>query len=349
MDTENVIELVKYYKKSPTMFGPTTGLATTSSVVIPKPKRGLNKTKGGKDIVYLIDADTHAYRAAAATDGRRYAVGDGTSPPKFFKYKKDAVASCVSMGLDEKRDILLEFLPEPDANAIKLLQDSLEEFSGRTTEYFVTGKRNFRYDIAPDYKGNRKGGRVPKNLTACKSHLMKIGAVLNTDLEADDAVICRAKELERVGIPFVIVGCDKDLLQIPGIFYDPFSKKRTVVTKEEARFHLWKQIAIGDSTDNIRSAKGVGPATFKKWFKDVDWELHTDWDLLCMMIGLYKSKVKQEEGESENNYTCRIMMWVKTVASLVFLRRAPDEPYQLPRKDGKGPDRSTRVGDTKYI
>lgn len=304
-------------------------------------KRGLNKTKGGKPIVYLIDADTHAYRAAAAADGRFYECEDC----RRFKYKKDADAWCKSQAL--KYPPALAYEPEPAANALKLLSLSLEEFDGRTCEYFLTGKTNFRYNIVPDYKGNRKGGRVPQHLKVCKEAIVDRGAVWNKNLEADDLVIIRAKQLERSKIPWVIVGCDKDLKQIPGSFYDPFSGKREIVTEAGARYNLWKQIATGDSTDNIKSPKGLGPATFDKWFKGVDWDKHTDWDLLCLMVGLYKSKAPIKAGESENIYTARILMWVKMVASLVFLRRADDEEYQLPTRGGS-PDRSTRVYDLTY-
>ena len=290
------------------------GYTIVGSTPTKKKKRGLNKTKGGQPIIYLIDADTHAYRAAAAADGRFYECEDR----ERFKYKKDADAHCKQHGL--KYPPALAFEPEPVANALKLLRDSLEEFDGRTCEYFVTGKTNFRYKITPDYKGNRKGGRVPQHLGVCKEALMDRGAVLDENLEADDLVIIRAKQLERAGIPWVIVGCDKDLKQIPGSFYDPFANKREVVTLPVARENLWRQIATGDSTDNIKSPKG---------------------------IGLYKSKAKQESGESDNNYTARIMMWIKQVASLVFLRRAPEEEYQLPSKSGKL-DRSTRVDDDVY-
>jgi len=292
---------------------------------------GLDKTRGGKDIVYLIDADTHAYRAAAATDGRYYLIDGFTEE---YKYKKNCVIACHTMGLDPKTDISIHYRPEPDTHALKILDESLKEFDGRTAEYFVTGKTNFRYRVAPDYKGNRTGRR-PENLSVCKQYLLNKGAKLDEDLEADDLVIIRAKQLDKLNIPWVIVGCDKDLKQIDGHFYDPFKKKSTMVSRGAAKRNLWKQIATGDSTDNIRSVKGIGPKSFDKAFISVDWEQVKDFELLQMMVALYKTKAKKEDGEDDREYLTRILMWIKTVASLVFLRRGKNEEYQLPTKSGK--------------
>jgi len=298
------------------------------------PTHSVPKTRGGQRVRYLVDADTHAYRAAAATDGSRWFIissdGDDLSGP--FKYKKEAINEAAVY-----KDVTYEqrWAPEPANHALKLLKNSLEIFDGRDVEYFVTGKSNFRYDIIPDYKGNRKGRR-PQNLPDCKQYLMNTkAAALNENLEADDLVIIRAKELEKLGIPWTIVGCDKDLLQIKGRFYDPFKHTWTNVNEGDARYNLWKQIATGDSTDNIRSPKGLGPKTFNNYFKGTDWDEEEDFTILQKMVALYKTKVKQEDGEGDDEYILRVLMWIKTVASLVFLRRGELEEYQLPTKEGK--------------
>ena len=318
-DVQNILDMLK-----------TSGFTKVST-----PSHTVPKTRGGKKIRYLVDADTHAYRAAAATDGSQWCIQDVKSGQVYesHKYKKDAIRHQGGY-ISGETTLVQAWDPEPVSHALTLLKTSLEIFDDRDVEYFVTGKSNFRYDIIKDYKGNRKGRR-PANLSDCKQYLLHQGALLNENLEADDLVIIRAKELDALKIPWTIVGCDKDLLQIKGKFYDPFKHKYTTVSEGEARHNLWKQIATGDSTDNIRSPKGLGPAGFNKWFKGTDWEEIKDFEVLQMMVALYKTKVKQETWEHNKDYTLRILMWIKTVASLVFLRRGADEEYQLPTRDGE--------------
>jgi len=326
------IQLEAHMAAFPPVSDYSVGDSVSYTMVKPKATKGLPKTRAGKDIVYLVDADTHAYRAAAATDGSHWYVS-GWQSLSMTKYKKEVVQWAKDKGLPNP---VYEqgYNPEPERHALKILGTSLEIFDDRKVEYFVTGKSNFRYDIIKNYKGNR-AGRRPANLPVCKQELLNRGAVLNENLEADDLVIIRAKELDKLGIPWTIVGCDKDLLQIEGHFYDPFKREAQKVSKGEARNNLWKQIATGDSTDNIKSPRGLGPKSFDKAFKCYDWEEGTDFEALILMVNLYKTKAKQKDGEDDDEYTERILRWIKTVASLVFLRRGENEEYQLPTKDGK--------------
>jgi len=286
-----------------------------------------------KDIL-LLDADTLAYTAAAVTDGSQWWLVEGTKEIGPYKYKKDAVLaekSFSSTGLRYEQ----RWEPEPVENAIKILKSKLVIFSKNKCEYYLTPKGNFRDDVLSTYKANRKGKRRPEHLTACKVWLEEnVGARTVVGYEADDMVIIRAKELEEAAEPWVIVGVDKDLKQIRGKFSD-YTGKHTVVTDIGGRYNLWEQIAAGDSTDNIKTPRGLGKVGFKKAFASVDWLKTDDFTLVKMMHKLYCTKEKQRDGETEAEYHKRIFLWIQQTARLVYLVRSYKDKWILP-KDDKG-------------
>ena len=66
-------------------------------------------------------------------------------------------------------------------------------------ELFLTGKQNFRYDVAvtAPYKGNRKDVKKPKHLPLLREYLQTAwGASVSDGQEADDDIAIRATELK---------------------------------------------------------------------------------------------------------------------------------------------------------
>ena len=77
-------------------------------------------------------------------------------------------------------------------------------------ELFLTGKQNFRYDIAvtAPYKGNRKDKAKPKHLPLLREYLqVSWDASVSDGQEADDDIAIRATEL---GEDCIIASIDKD-------------------------------------------------------------------------------------------------------------------------------------------
>lgn len=92
----------------------------------------------------------------------------------------------------------------------------------QTWELHLTGKENFRNDIAVTvpYKGNRKSEK-PVHYHLLREYLVDAwAATVSQGIEADDMLAIRATEL---GESSVIVSLDKDLDQVPGWHYN-FSK-----------------------------------------------------------------------------------------------------------------------------
>jgi len=135
---------------------------------------------------------------------------------------------------------------------------------------FLTSGRCFRYDRAKTrkYKGNRKYGNKPIIFPAIKEYLRQEWKFKSlSSLEADDLVSIYHTD------PFgttVICSPDKDvLLQNRGIHYNYGKAENTTVDEVEAITFLWKQVLMGDSTDNIPGLPKVGPKTAELWLKDI--------------------------------------------------------------------------------
>lgn len=133
---------------------------------------------------------------------------------------------------------------------------------------FVSGGRNFRYDIDPNYKCNR--GDDPEHREACRQHLIKNWDAIETNgYEADDAVGCEQDEEGST----VICGIDKDLLMIPGWHYQwPIIRGGVIVREESYMFvtpedgmrRFFIQALTGDQNDNIGSYFDSVSNTWKK-------------------------------------------------------------------------------------
>lgn len=116
---------------------------------------------------------------------------------------------------------------------------------------------NFRYQIYPQYKANRIGKPRPKHLEAIKSYLVtEWGARFAEGMEADDYLGILQDE---DGGTTVICSIDKDLKQIPGKHYNFVKEEWDEVDYPRAIREFYKQLIIGDVSDNIPGAYGMGP------------------------------------------------------------------------------------------
>ncbi len=159
---------------------------------------------------------------------------------------------------------------------------------------FISGGHNFRKDIDPSYKANRTQPD-PKHREALRLHLInEWGAVECVGYEADDACgIYQTKET-------VIVGIDKDLLQIPGRHYSwPIIKKGNVVREgrwldidEETGFrNFFTQALTGDTSDNIKGVYGIGKVKAARVLEDC----HTEEDMYHKVYDIYTQDDEDDE------------------------------------------------------
>lgn len=141
------------------------------------------------------------------------------------------------------------------------------------TEYVLcfSHPENFRKDIYPEYKANRKATRKPLGFKDFRAEMIdSYNSVSMHRIEADDVVgILATKEPDTI-----IYSEDKDLMQIPGkhlidgeIVY--------VDALDGERFHMM-QTLTGDQVDGYPGCPGVGPVKAKRLLDEID-PLHW-WD-----------------------------------------------------------------------
>lgn len=130
---------------------------------------------------------------------------------------------------------------------------------------FLTGKDGYRYTVSPTYKGNRKHRPKPIIFYALREYLKQnYGFVEFAGLEADDLVSYYSNNSD--GVKTIICSPDKDVLyQCVGRHFN-YQKLEFIETSEtDAERFLWKQMLMGDSTDNIQGIPGVGVKTAENW------------------------------------------------------------------------------------
>ena len=131
----------------------------------------------------------------------------------------------------------------------------------------LSGKTNFRTEVDPNYKISRKDKPKPRYYKALREYAVEqLGAYLTVGKEADDELgILQNSDT-------CIASIDKDCLQIPGYHYRmkrEWAKNELIyVSEDEAWFNFFKQVAMGDSVDDIAGLRGIGEAKATKALQD---------------------------------------------------------------------------------
>jgi len=227
----------------------------------------------------LIDGDIVAYRAAFATQD--------------YSYKE----------AEDKVDELMDYII---SDTIEFPFPSKEDF-----QTYLTGKTNFRFDIAKShpYKGNRKDTEKPKHLASARQHMMnKYDAIVSEDEEADDLI---AKAAAALDYNCVVASIDKDMLQLPCWHFNFGRNEWTKVEPFEGLKFVYHQMLTGDRADNIIGLQGIGPKKADKLLQDC----HTEEDLWTTVLKAY-------DGDTER---------LVENARLLWLRRYDNELWEPPK------------------
>ena len=227
----------------------------------------------------LIDGDIVAYRAAFATQD--------------YSYKE----------AEDKVDELMDYII---SDTIEFPFPSKEDF-----QTYLTGKTNFRFDIAKShpYKGNRKDTEKPKHLASARQHMMnKYNAIVSENEEADDLI---AKAAAALDYNCVVASIDKDMLQLPCWHFNFGRNEWTKVEPFEGLKFVYHQMLTGDRADNIIGLQGIGPKKADKLLQDC----HTEEDLWTTVLKAY-------DGDTER---------LVENARLLWLRRYDNELWEPPK------------------
>lgn len=172
-----------------------------------------------------------------------------------------------------------------------MLEGLLEDTQADEYELWLSGPKNFRRGIYPEYKAPRLGAYRPKWEKGVKEYMVEHWQANWSDgVEADDMLgIRQMQEMELntgFGLAFpyqegytyyvkddikyntVICHLDKDLNQIPGWHFNwelnrlgktIREKRKYFVDHSEAYRFFCYQLIVGDPTDNIKGVVGSGP------------------------------------------------------------------------------------------
>ena len=149
-----------------------------------------------------------------------------------------------------------------------------ENSSSHLVVVFDAARKNFRNVIYPDYKANRK--ELPPELIpqfplireACNA--LNVPWIEMEGYEADDLIATYSQLATKQGWKVTVISADKDLMQLMSdnvSIYDPMKKKLLNQQDVMNKFGVSSdkvpdvQALMGDSTDNVPGATGIGPKT----------------------------------------------------------------------------------------
>ena len=203
--------------------------------------------------IFTITEGKNVKSSMFPTTGKR--IGKGKKYKEPLKPYKDRLKEMI-------RDLEETIAVEVVAEDFKIGTDTKVIFSDPDT--------NFRYDLYPEYKANRKTGPERSKLFYRLRKWAHKKYTVAKDFEADDLVAYYVREEGYLGVSF-----DKDLIYgVPGIWYNPHYMHKCIVKTdpyEADRFTMLQTLA-GDPTDNIKGIKGVGIPTAQKLLNDYGWD-----------------------------------------------------------------------------
>lgn len=163
------------------------------------------------------------------------------------------------------------------------ISDLLEHFPGARVIIALSSRTNWRKDVLPTYKSNRKAVRKPLVWKPLRDYVSDRYDTREFDgLEGDDVLGMLATAPNPKGNRRIIVSLDKDFNTVPGFSLnwnharealesgvcDTFDECLIETTLEEAdRFHMVQTLA-GDATDGYAGCPGVGMVGAKKLLEE---------------------------------------------------------------------------------
>lgn len=231
---------------------------------------------GSLNVLYIVDLSSYVLRAYHAISELRAPSGEPTH----------AVHGTVSM----LERLIREHRPQLMAIALD------------------AGRDTFRKDLYADYKANRPPAPsdLKVQLERCEQVVRAYGFAVyqQKGVEADDLIATLVRHARAAGLKVVVVGADKDLMQLVGddvVLYDTMRDR--VFGPEEVRARFGVEIhqvrdllaLMGDTSDNIPGVPSVGPKTAR----DLLVEHGTLDGIFRHLDGVKRKKLKETLAEHE--------------------------------------------------
>lgn len=222
----------------------------------------------------------------------------------------DIVVYRMAAGADSKGLSLDEAKANVDGMMEHILHETLDFPGPEDYQTFLTGRGNFRYDVAKaaPYKANRSGKPKPVYLPELRLHLEEEwGAIVSEGEEADDLI---SKAATQEGPTSCVASIDKDMHQLHCWHYNFVKRQWKFVEEFDGLRFFYSQILMGDNADNIMGIDGVGPLKAGQMLEGCVTEKD-----------LYERCVKAYDGDADR---------VVENGRLLWLRREPDELWEPP-------------------
>jgi 5'-3' exonuclease len=212
--------------------------------------------------VVLFDADSLVYQSIYKV----ISFGEIRSMINNGKLRFEIEMEILQRGYDRFEKISFDILNEIE-----------EHFHVEKTMYFFTKcKNNFRKEIDPQYKANRK--KPNRWISELRDYLIEYwnNSFAHDEYEADDLIFYNTQLLHEKD--YIVCSIDKDLKQIQGLHFDYYQLKRYDENGEEFKVRkgfkymekidcenlLCELFLVGDACDNIKGVKGIGKAKATK-------------------------------------------------------------------------------------
>lgn len=285
-------------------------------------------------VVALIDGDWVIYAAGFVGQRKKLVYvnnpGDVWYPDTMTHAKKECGDSFTLSNLYERWEV------EPEANfystAKSMIESQLhkvaEKFNAEEVDVriFIDGDGNFRSRLATirPYKGTRSAHSKPLMFNQLRQYLLDAwSAEVVFDQESDDQMAIEQTKYRAKDQHSVIVGVDKDMLQVPGYHLNP-NKGWKHINDHEARLRLYAQAATGDTVDNIAGAYKYGAAAAKRDWRDGQMSNADCWKQL---VGIYETSI-EKYGNKYGGLTAEAAALENM--RLVYLRRSAGELWRPP-------------------
>lgn len=205
--------------------------------------------------------------------------------------------------------------------------EEVKKMAGITTwEGYLTGKNNFRFDIAKTvpYKGTRSQEKPfhYENMRVWLEHVQGVKVV--DGMEADDILAIRQMQL---GDKSCIITRDKDLRMVPGwhfgyscgkqktfgpYYYDSIGELELEGRGDKKKIKggglkfFYAQLITGDRTDNILGVKGGGDVLAYDTLND----LHDEEEMFQAVWNLYYKQYGDADKASERMLEDGQLLWM---------------------------------------
>lgn len=286
----------------------------------------------------LLDGDWILYTAGFAAQHTEYVAR--CDHGELFGPYENKTAMKEAMGDEEYVEFSRVYTDPLDHalhSAKKMIQSQVEKIVEKfepddfvDLRIFLDGKGNFREDIATirPYKGNRVDKSKPILYPEIREYLeLNYACDVSSGCESDDRLAMAQTFITSRGEESIIVGIDKDLLQVPGWHLNP-NKGFKRISNAEGMGRLYRQAIQGDTVDNIAGAYKCGKQAAVKAIRPN----MTEEQMWEAVVSAYDQSIEKYGSSTELYGGLTGREAAIENMRLVYLQRKPDEVWFPPEE-----------------